>query len=994
MLLRYQSLLSSLLMLFLLGVAPASALAQSGGIVEGRVVDASSGAPLPGANVVVKGTSIGAATDANGRYELRDVPPGTQRLSVSFVSYQDTSTTVEIDAGETVTVNVELSSEVTRAGEVVVTGIRQSQMQSVRQKKQAVNVVDALSADDIGDLPEKNVAEAVQRLPGIVMTNDRTEGRFVSIRGGSADLNNVTLNGTTMASTTDSRATGLDLLPANMVSNITVTKAVTPDMSANAIGGSVNIETLTAFDRAGDFVFGTLRGMSHDQQVPGLRTLRDSRFPFKGSLTGGAKFGADDQFGALVTVSGSRRDFTTSGYKAENWNWANEANIQTTQGSKTLAVPEASEQIVESNRRRRVAVNTSFDWRPSEETAVYVRPYFTYTDEDKIDNELEYVLGDLSPSESARDNVVASGDNRFEFPHGYGSLDASLSEEEERLWGTSAGVEHDFANNVSLSASGSFSRGVFDFRKPDGEFQTPGDPDMAGSDPDVSAPEPRAGGVADMSNFLFDFFPSDPNFLGSPQNYLMNKFEVDDQRNTENTYAAQTDVRIPFELGDAPGYLKTGGRFQYRSKDVDVNKAEYDFTGFGEDRLTLGDGYAAPRVQTQQLDNRLMPFANTQAFADGFFGGLCNPPADFTERNGGEECRASGSAFTFDGREIFEEDSENEEGIYAGYAMASVKFGALTALAGARVEHTSTSSTRFELLPGGETGSSTFESAYTNILPSVHLTYSVGDHLQFRGAWTNTIGRPDYDELASFREVEEENGEVRINQGNPDLDPYRSMNFDLSAEYYFENGGLVSLAGFYKRIDNAIYEDVRRDTDGPFDVPGVNGPIDEVEVTQPENADLGTVLGLEAAYQQPFTFLPAPLSGLGVNSNVTVTDSEVDVPDRGDLPFFQQADLVYNIIPYFQRSGFQARVAINHRGDYLLGLADRQVNDTWVKDRTTVDINASYQFESLLAQPTLMVQVENLTNEPEVEYAGGNEDHLSFHYLSGRTVSVGLSMEL
>ena len=990
---RYHVLFSFIVAL-LLSCLPLDARGQSAGTVQGRVVDASGGAPLPGANVVVEGTDIGTSTNEDGRFRLPGVPTGSQTLAVSFVSYQTNSKTVEVRAGQSTTVNFELASEVLQGEEVVISGLRRSQFRSVNEKKQSINVVDALSADDIGDLPEKNVAEAVQRLPGIVMTNDRTEGRLVSIRGGSAELNNVTLNGNSMASTTDSRATGLDLLPANMVSNITVTKAVTPDMPANAIGGSLNIETLTAFDREGSFVFGTVRGLSHDQQVPDLRNLREPQFPFKASLTGGTTFGSDDQFGALVTVSGSRRDFTTSGYKAENWNWANEENIRTTSGDKTLAVPEASEQIVESNRRRRIAINTSLDWRPGTQTSVYLRPYATFTDEDRIDNELEYVLGDLTPDESARNNVVASGDNRWAFPHGYGSLDARLTNEEEQLWGTSAGLEHDFDNNVRLSASGTFSRGVLEFFTPDGEFQTSGDPDMASADPDVSAPESRGGGVADMSNFLFDFFPSTPNFLGDPESYLMNKYDVDDQRNTESTYSAQTNVRIPFAISGASAYLKTGGRLVTRSKDVDANTVEYDFTGYFEDRLTMGDGYAAPRVQTQQLDNRLFPFANTQAFADGFFGELCNPPEGFLERGGPTECRASGSQFTFAEGDYFEDDSENEESIYAGYAMTTVEVGALTALVGARLEHTSTSSTRFELLPDGTVEQSTFERTYTDVLPSVHLTYEVNDNFQLRGAWTNTLGRPDYDELASFREVDEENGVVSINQGNPNLDPYEAMNFDLSTEYYFSNGGLASVAGFYKRIDNAIYEDVRRDTDPPFDVPGVDGSIREVAVSQPVNAGLGTVLGLEATYQQPFTFLPAPFSGLGLNSNVTVTDSEIDVPDRGDLPFFQQADLVYNVVPYFQQGGFQARLAINYRGEYLLGLDDTPVNDTYVDDRTTVDVNTSYQFENLLAEPTLMLQIENLTNAPEIEYAGGNEDRLSFHYLSGRTVSLGLSVEL
>jgi TonB-dependent receptor len=311
------------------------------------------------------------------------------------------------------------------------------------------------------------------------------------------------------------------------------------------------------------------------------------------------------------------------------------------------------------------------------------------------------------------------------------------------------------------------------------------------------------------------------------------------------------------------------------------------------------------------------------------------------------------------------------------------------------VEHTTTASTRFQLLSDGSgltTTSQTFEKSNTNVLPSVHLTYEVNENLQFRGAWTNTIGRPDYEELASFSEVDVEGNEASVTKGNPNLDPYRAMNFDLSGEYYFENGGLASVAGFYKRIDNAIYQftDTETNVTNPF---GNGETFSEVETTQQRNADLGTVLGLEATYQQPFTFLPAPLDGLGLNSNVTVTDSEVDVPNRGELPFFQQADLVYNVVPYFQKAGFEARVAVNYRGDYLLSLDDAAVNDTWVDDRTTVDVNASYQFEGLLAQPTLMVQVENVTNAPEIEYAGGDEDRLSFHYLSGRTVSLGLSAE-
>ena len=369
---RYAPYLSLSFFIALMLFAVPTSVAQSTGIVEGRVVDASDGSPLPGANVIVEGTTLGTSANQNGRFQLRNVPAGTRTLVASFVSYQQESATVEVEAGETVTQTFELESRVLEGGEVVVTGIRRSQSRAITQKKQALNVVDVLSSDDIGNLPEKNVAEAVQRLPGIVMRNDRTEGRFVSIRGSAANLNNVTLNGNTLASTAGSRATALDLLPAEMVSNIEVTKAVTPDMPGNAIGGSININTLSAFDRSGTFAFGSFRAMSHDQQVSGLR---DTKTPFDGNVTVGGQFGSDNQFGLVVSGSGSRRDFTSSGLKGEGWDDAVERTFN------GIAVPFAQEQIVESHLRRRFAINTSFDWQPNSQTSVYIRPYYTYTDE-------------------------------------------------------------------------------------------------------------------------------------------------------------------------------------------------------------------------------------------------------------------------------------------------------------------------------------------------------------------------------------------------------------------------------------------------------------------------------------------------------------------------------------------------------------------------------------------------------------------------------------
>ena len=954
------------------GLLVADAQAQQRGVVQGRIVDAADGSPLPGANVIVEGTTIGASTNQNGRYQLTGVPAGSQTLVASFVSYERESIPVTVQAGATVTQNVELQSRVLEGGEVVVTGIRRSQSRAISQKRQALNVVDVLSADDIGNLPEKNVAEAVQRLPGIVMRSDRTEGRFVSIRGSAANLNNVTLNGNTLASTAGSRATALDLLPAEMVSNIEVTKAVTPDMPANAIGGSININTLSAFDRSRAFAFGSFRGLSHDQQVDGLR---DSKMPYRANVTAGTQFGANNQFGLVVSGSGSRRDFTSSGLKGEGWDDAVERTFN------GIAIPFAQEQIVESHLRRRFAFNTSFDWRPTDRTSVYVRPYYTYTNEEVLDNELEYnLLGDATPTRSGA-----------RFAEGFGSIDLSKTDQDESLWGGSLGLEQQFSGAVTWSASGTFTRGILDETRPDGEFETP-----------VTA---QGSGVADMSNFLFDFYPEDPSYIGDARNYRANDIDVEYLRNVEDTWSAKTDLRIPFQLGEYAGYVKTGGKLMRRDKEV--NGAELEFvTDFETTDVNMAQ-FEAPTVQTVQVGNGLFPFADTDRFVDWFFNEACAPPRD-RKFSGDRSCQISGGPYTINAEEVqtedVERDSNNEEDVYAGYGMASFDFGRLTALAGTRVEHTITGSQRFQLIADDATGdltttSQTFENAYTDVLPSVHLTLEATDNLQFRAAWTNTIGRPDYDDLSAFSEVDIEpvaNSDLfvaGIEEGNPNLQPFRAMNVDLTAEYYLGNGGLASVAGFYKRIENPIYtfssED--RNVENPF---GDGRTFQSVFRTQQRNADDGSILGLEATYQQPFTFLPAPFNGLGLVSNLTVTDSEVTVPERDDeLPFFEQADLTYNIIPYFQKQGFEVRVAWNYRGEFLSDLGDIPAEDEYVDDRTTVDVNARYQFSSLLGRPELMVQVENLTDAPEVFY-DGQPNNLAFHYLSGRTVTLGLSVNL
>jgi len=916
--------------------------AQAQGTIVGRVTEVESGAPLPGANVLVEGTTIGVSTDRNGRFTLRNVSAGPQTLVASFVGYEAAEATVDVQAGASVEQDFELTSQVLQSGEIVVTGLREGQVRAINQKKQALQMMDVLSADAIGKLPDQNVAEAVQRISGVSIQTDRGEGRFVRIRGTSAELNNVTLNGQTLASTAPTRATALDLLPSDMISSIEVVKAVTPDMDANAVGGTLNINTLTAFDRSGPFLFGSLEGVQHQQVVD----YGDDKLPYRASVTAGTQFGADKQFGLVLSGSASRRDFKASILDPDGWEPINNS-----------FVPDELEAQVEDNERERYGGNLNFDYRPTETTALYARALVTHTQEIRLNSEFEFgFVGDIVEGTQ----TATTG----RFPEGSAELDLAYSDDDETLYSFELGGEQRFGA-VTWEVNSTYTRGIFNYAGPDATTETD---------------EADAGMLSasyDTGPYFFVIDPDNPSFVQDPANYPIREVDVQSQTNEENTYIASTDLRWDTNLGPAPGFVQVGGKVQIRDKVVDRTERQYLPL---EGAPTLAS-FTAPTVNTSQPNSPTFVHGDVRAFRD------------FVNGNIDDE-----SLFELDVEETTEEaveaDSDNEETIYAGYGMGSFTIGSLNILAGLRVEHTVPEVTRFQLVDDGDLSedditSETFTNSYTDVLPSIHLRYAPTNDFILRAAWSNTIGRPDYDLLAAFEEVSADGTtEIGIERGNPDLLPFRSMGFDAFAEYYLPRGGLLSIGGFYKRIDNPIYSDEERFTDFTFE--GVT--YDEAEIEQTVNADAGTLLGAEATFDALLTFLPAPFDGFGFSSNVAIIDSEVTVPGRDDeLPFFGQSDFVLNLAPYFQKWGLETRVAWSYQSPALIEL-EGPGNDRYDDRRSTVDVSASYALSSLFRSGnlTLFGKVRNITNEAETRYQGSNTRY-DRHVVYGRTFTLGVT---
>lgn len=928
---------------------PASADSQgyavrAAGRIAGRVVDRDRGEPLPDANVRIAGTPIGAAADRTGAFRLADVPPGTWTLTTSYLGFETQRIRVAVRADQTAEVEIRLPGRVLESGRLLVHGLREGHVRALAQKRDARNLKDVLAADAIGKLPDQNVAEAVQRVPGITIQTDRGEGRFVVIRGTEPNLNTVTINGQTLASTAESRATALDLLPAEMLSSIEVVKAVTPDMDGETLGGTININTLSAFDRRSPFLFGSVYGLVHQQTVDyGTRKL-----PYQAHATAGRRFGLRKQWGLVVSGSASRRDYTVSRAHPVDWRLLN-----------GLFVPSRFETEVEDTQRDRYGFNANLDYRPSDRTALYLRTYYARTDE--LNDQAEYIFnmmqGDVSRQTATSGRIDA----------GAAGLDLELTDLDEYLYAASVGGERHIGRFTG-SADATYTRGVLDrfTRKP--EF-------TSGTRPDFGFGYDVGGAFVDLS---FD----QPAAVADPAIYRFGEIDLEYESNVEDAWTAASDWRWDLGAGRRAGFLQAGLKLRRRTKTID--DLEEGFTG-GTSPATLAL-HALPPPAGLQGGGALPVLGDTERLF-GFF----------------EEHRDNPLFFSYDASETqaegIENDANNSETVYAGYAMGTVDLGALTILAGLRTERTAAASTRWELVTDQArtvhaVHRQRFENGYVNLLPSLHLKYSPAPNLVLRGAWSNTIGRPDYEELAGFREVnvlQVDPGvyEGRVEEGNPALKPFEAVNLDASAEYYFSLGSLLAVSAFYKFVDNPIYESEVTQRDVTFE----SLFFREIDFLQDRNADAGVIRGLEASYQQWLAFLPPPLNGLGLSTNVAFIDSRVDVPGRepGALPFFGQSDLVYNVMPYFQRGGLEVRAALSFQSAYLAYLGREAYQDVYGDDRLTLDLTGSYALQGDRLRIT--AQMRNLTNEPERAFQHVRSRYVQ-HALTGRTFMLGISTTL
>ncbi len=893
---------------------------QEYSIINGKVVGDQND-PLPGAAIFIKALNIGTTADFNGLFSVNRVPSGTHVVEVSYLGFEPYTQEVTVDG--TIDINlgdIILKPSVNQLGEVIVSGSLEGQQRAYNQQKNADNIKTIVSADLVGRFPDINVGEAMQRVSGVSISRNNGEGSVVKIRGTPSNFTTVSINGEQIPATDEGggRTETLALISADQLASMEVSKAITPDMDGDAVGGAINLITPTA-NSSKARIRGSLGGGYNDlfqrgSQIAKLKFDKRTKDEKFGILLGGSYYN---------TVNGEERfEATYRDRRIGDEDNPNSFRAQVVDDYRLRPL---------LNERTRIGVNATFDYRFNDNSKVVFKAIYNKLEDESLRRRTRF-----RPRNNYNDPAnpnVAGPDNDVRVRRDIN--DRVIDRENITI--TFDG-EHPLGNFAKLDYGVNFTRSErklvsdrFVFRKRD-----------------LTLSLERDGDFVLFSSPDFDF----ENY----EAYEFNSFQQDKPiLNRGDNTVAKLNLTVPFRLGNNTGELKTGGKYRDLDNLRRRNTVEYsDFNGpynltqvFDNNSSSIFDG----RYQMGRFPD---PQRAMQHFID-------NRDAYTLDENAS---RINSESFFYDAG----------EDVYAAYVQGKIQFNKLRILAGVRYEKTDVvyDALRLEIEPPATDDSPAVpvssepiqgSNSYDFLLPMLHLKYQLNDRANLRFAFTRSYARPELQDLVPAQNINF--ADQRLSLGNPDLLPADATNFDLLFENYLRGAGIISGGVFYKRIENFIFDQISN-VDFNQELFLQNAPI---------NGDVAELIGAEINFSKKLDFLPGVLSGLGVYLNYTYVDSQSsfefldedsgEMRVRDDVPFIGQSDHIWNAALSYDKGGFSSRVALNYNSKSILSFSDDPSQDFFVDERYQLDINASQKINDHL---TVFAEFVNLTNDPNVEY--------------------------
>lgn len=822
--------------------------AQGPGSIKGQVSDRETGELLVGANVVIQNTAIGAATDLEGRFTLRGILPGTYTIKVSYIGYVSVTREVTVAYDQTLEQDFRLAAQAITGATVIVMGQARGQISAVNQQLASNTIANIVAQDRIRELPDVNAAESIGRLPGISIQRSGGEATKVSIRGLSPKYNTVTVNGVVVPATGgDDRSVDLSLISSNMLDGIEVKKANTPDMDADALGGTVDLRLKEAPAEL-EVRASAQGGYNQLQKYYG-------NYNFNGSVSN--RF-LDGTLGVIATVNLDNYDRSADKFSG------NYREIQVS-GVTGIAVRDISLRE-EKVKRGRTGASMLLDYRIPD-GKITVNSFYNRLRWDGL----------------YRINRMNVNDNR----HYYDVEDRNGT---TSIFTGAIGIKQDFDwIRYDFSAARTGSR----TSNPEDRTWTFVQENAAFSG---VTNETRAREVAEHATV-------DSTITGLSDMYIY------DTKRDENQTSVQLNVQVPVHLGDlVSGYIKMGGKFRWLDRTNDENQFGRNGLQYGSttglspplaillkqlsqqfpgewnyaDDSTLVRKYGLLPVSRVLSDYTRSDFLNGEypigIVADG---AMLNRMTDVLSGTSEWKRYAIGSR----GR-----DYDGTERYQAGYFMAELNLGEyITLLPGIRWEKDyseyhgqSYREVVVNNIQQDPMDLAVLENVRENEfwLPIVHLSVQPADWLKIRLARTETLTRPDFIQYAPITSINSYSSYIRA--ANAGLKPARSKNYDAAISVYESHVGLFTVSGFYKTVSDLILQSTINYQSGITLPSGLNIPAHWLVSASPQidtytnNPSPATYKGFELDWQTHFWYLPSIFNGLILNVNYTRIFSNIE----------------------------------------------------------------------------------------------------------------------
>lgn len=881
------------------------------GILSGRIVDESK-IPLTGATLMIEGVK-GTTSNTEGYYSFINLSPGKYTLDISYLGYEEKQAEVEIKDGENTVLNFELIPGI-KLQEVVVTSQLRGQARALSTQRSNYNITNVIASDQIGRFPDANIGDAVKRIPGINVQYDQGEARFGNIRGTAPQLNSITVNGERIPSAeAEVRSIQLDLIPSDMIQSVEVNKAVTPDMDADAIGGSINLVT---------------RAAPYEQRISGTLgsgyNVLAEKATYNGSLIFGDRF-AQNKLGVILSASYFDNNLGSDNIEAE-WTF-DDANDNGVQDANEDFWPEEIQVRQYYLQRIRQSYSLSLDYKLNANHTIFAKGI--YNNRKDWENRYRAVYKDIEEedgqwvAELERQTKGGTEDVKYSRLEDQQMMNFLLSG--DHLWGK---LKMNWSANYAKASEDRPNERYF-------EIATDGTVPV---NVDFSDPEAPTISAAEAT------------FQNPSNSWELSEITEEFQYTTDEDFNGRLDFELPISN---QSILKVGGRLKSKSKARENDFYEYDPT---DDNFFSN---SINNVSDLSKDNFLAGDYTIGSFiSEEYLGGLNLAGADFEQEQGLSEL-----AGNFDAT----------ENVLGAYAMLNQNFGdKLLLVLGLRLEQTDLEYEGFRYDDEEETLDKTDveTSDYLNVLPGLHLKYNLSPKSILRLAYTNTLSRPNYFDLVPYRSIED--GE-ELSIGNPDLDATTSMNLDLMAEHYFSNVGIVSGGIFYKDISDFIVNQTFSDytfegkewADFTQPINGGNAQLFGFELAFQRQLDfISPALSGVGVYFN-YTFIDSKVTDFNFKGRET---EELALP--GSPKHTLNASLAY------EGKKFTSRLSLNYASDFIDEVGGEAFTDRYYDQATYLDLNLSYSAtpnlviyanaNNLLNQPLRYFQsVSNRTMQTE-----------------------------